>query len=161
MHFIDQNINTRNHVSLMRWSNCMCKKKCRTVITNVKQRLWKNIYKKKKWVRKKMKKWKSGKWKTRKSRKSRNSQKNYSEFSILPYSQNQKLGFKNLGKNVRDFRDFRGFRVFDLAKKNYLFMFLIILFFSISPLQVTRCLPCIIRDDSSELHFRTAEPMRD
>ena len=35
-----------------------------------------------------------------------------SEFSILLYSQNRKLGFKNLGK---DFRDFRGFRVFDLV----------------------------------------------
>ena len=42
----------------------------------------------------------------------------FSEFSILPYSENLKLGFKNLGKNFRDFQDFRGFRVFDLTKKN-------------------------------------------
>ena len=40
-----------------------------------------------------------------------------SKFSILPYSQNRKLGFKISEKNVRDFRDFRGFRVFDLAIK--------------------------------------------
>ena len=40
-----------------------------------------------------------------------------SEFTILLYSQNQKLGLKNLGKNLRDFRDFRGFRVFDLVVK--------------------------------------------
>ena len=40
-----------------------------------------------------------------------------SEFSILPYSQNRKLGFKTSEKNVRDIRDFRSFRVFDLAIK--------------------------------------------
>ena len=34
-----------------------------------------------------------------------------SEFSILPYSQNRKLGFQISEKNVR------GFRVFDLAIK--------------------------------------------
>ena len=30
-----------------------------------------------------------------------------SEFSILPYSQNQKLGFKNLGKKFPRFPSFR------------------------------------------------------
>ena len=41
MHFVDQNMNTRNHVSLMR-----CYKiTCRTVITNVNYRIWKK-YKK-------------------------------------------------------------------------------------------------------------------
>ena len=38
-----------------------------------------------------------------------------SEFLVLPYSQNRKLGFKNLDKEK--FRDFRGFRVFNLASK--------------------------------------------
>ena len=43
-------------------------------------------------------KWKNGKSKTRKSRKSWKSRKSYSEFSILPYSQNRKLRFEILGK---------------------------------------------------------------
>ena len=51
--------------------------------------------------------------------KSRKSQKSYTEFSILFYSQNRKLGFKNLEKKFRDFRDFRGFRVSDLAVSYY------------------------------------------
>ena len=38
-----------------------------------------------------------------------------SEFLVLPYSQNRKLGFKNLDKEK--FRDLRGFRVFNLASK--------------------------------------------
>ena len=36
-----------------------------------------------------------------------------SEFSILPYSQNRKLRFKNFGKKIRDFR------VFNLATETY------------------------------------------
>ena len=35
MHFIDQHINTKNHVSLMRESNCIYKINCETVSTNV------------------------------------------------------------------------------------------------------------------------------
>ena len=55
---IDQNINVRNHVSLMRYSNCIYKTMCWTVITNVNYRIWENIYKNgKKISRKKMKKW--------------------------------------------------------------------------------------------------------
>ena len=55
---------------------------------------------------------KSDKLKTRKPRKSRKSQKYYSEFSYvqvfdLPYSQNRKLGFKNLGKKIPSFPSFR------------------------------------------------------
>ena len=33
-----------------------------------------------------------------------------SEFSILPYSQNRKLGFKNLGKKIPRFPRFPSFR---------------------------------------------------
>ena len=54
--------------------------------------------KKKKWIG-----WKSKTWKSRKSR------KYFSEFLILHYSKNWKLGFKKLKKNIRDFRDFRDF----------------------------------------------------
>ena len=38
----------------------------------------------------------------------------HSKFSVLPYSQNRKLGFKNLGKN------FRVFQVFDPVNNNSL-----------------------------------------
>ena len=55
-------------------------------------------------------KWTNGKSKARKNWKSQEFL--ISEFSILPYSQNRNVGFKNLGRN---FRDFRGFRVFDLT----------------------------------------------
>ena len=91
MYFIDENINTRNHISLM---NYIYKIKCRAVITNAKQRFGKNIYKKEK---KQERRLKNEKLKTRKSQKSRKSRKNYSEFSILPYSQTRRLRFKNLG----------------------------------------------------------------
>ena len=69
--------------------------------------LLESFYKKGKKLRKKMK---SGKSKTRKSRKSRKSWKSYPEFSILPYSQNRKLGFKNLGKKFPRFPRFPSFR---------------------------------------------------
>ena len=39
-----------------------------------------------------------------------------SKFSILPFSQNRKLGFKILGKNFRAFQDFRVVQVFYLAQ---------------------------------------------
>ena len=40
-----------------------------------------------------------------------------SEFSILPYSQNRKLGFKDLRKKFRHFRDSRVFQVLALTGK--------------------------------------------
>ena len=40
-----------------------------------------------------------------------------SEFSILPYSQNRKLGFKDLRKKFRHFRDSRFFQIWVLIGK--------------------------------------------
>ena len=66
---------------------------------------------------------KSDKLKTRKPRKSRKSQKYYSEFSYvqvfdLPYSQNRKLGFKNLGKKIPSFPRFQSFPSFRPSLSN-------------------------------------------
>ena len=41
-------------------------------------------------------------------------------------------------------------------KHTCLFMFFVMSFFSISPLHVMRRLPYIIKDDSTEVDFRTA-----
>ena len=40
------------------------------------------------------------------------------EFSILPYSQNRKLGFKNLGKKFPRFPRFSRFRSFRPGQRN-------------------------------------------
>ena len=71
--------------------------------------------KKEKKLRTKMKKWRIEN--SEKSEISGISEKLFRvfDFVLLPYSQNRKLGFKNLRKKFRDFRDFRGFRVFGLA----------------------------------------------
>ena len=74
------------------------------ILKNICERLFLYFRKLKKKI---FEKWTNGKSKTQKNQKSQESRKNYSEFSILPNSQNL-----NLGKN---FRDFRGFRVFDRA----------------------------------------------
>ena len=52
------------------------------------------------------------KWRIENSEKSEISeyQENYSEVSILKYSQNQKLGFKNLGKKIPRFPTLPCFR---------------------------------------------------
>ena len=52
-------------------------------------------------------KWKNRKLKARKSRESRKSRKNNAEFSILPYSQNRKLGFEIPGKKFPRLPSFR------------------------------------------------------
>ena len=112
MYFADQNINTRNHISVelveqYLWqSNYIYIIKCRTVITNVKQRFWKHIYKKTK--KKNLRKnWKVANRKLGKLENLGNLGNIIPSFLISR--------FKISEKNFRDFRDFGGLLVFDLA----------------------------------------------
>ena len=57
------------------------------------------------WKKKFLEKWKSGKLKTRKFF----SEIFKSKFSILHYSQNRKLGFKNFGKKFSEFSEISEF----------------------------------------------------
>ena len=76
----------------------------------VNARILESFYKKAKKLRKKMKKWQIEN--LEKSESSESSEKLFLvfEFSILPYCQNRKLGFKNLGKKFPRFPSFRSFR---------------------------------------------------
>ena len=105
MYFIDQNINTWNHISSIRDKRTIFMK-CRTEVTNVKKRSWKNIYKK---IKKNKENEKVANRKLGNLGNLGNIIPSFliSKFSILPYSQNRKLGFKNLGKKFPSFLSFR------------------------------------------------------